>query len=735
MALSNLFTKTIEQSNGRSITIETGKLAKQSNGAVVLRDGKTMLLATVVASADAREGADFLPLTVDYQEKFSASGRIPGGFLKRESRLSNYEILISRMIDRAIRPLFPDDYHNELQVMVSLISLDEEILPDSLTAFAVSSALSISDIPFDGPISEVRVARINGELRINPLKSELEKADIDMIVAGNANDINMVEGSLDEVSEADMVEALKFAHEEIKKHCAFQKEMVAEVGKPKSEYTGEENDEDVKKRIFEYFEPKIKEIASKATHKDERSTALKDLWTEFEATLTEEEAELIPMMKRYFGKIKKEAIRNVVLDTKQRLDGRKYNEIREIECEVDYLPSAHGSAVFTRGETQSLSSVTLGGKLDELMIDGAVHKGYENFMLHYNFPPFSTGEVRPNRGPGRREIGHGNLAKRALEGMLPGPEINPYTIRIISDILESNGSSSMATVCAGCLALMDAGIQIKSPVSGIAMGLIMDNESGKYAVLSDILGDEDHLGDMDFKVTGTEKGITACQMDIKVDGLSYDLLTEALLQAREGRLHILGKMREALAAPRDNYKPHAPRIDNLFVPPDTVGGIIGSGGKTIQKIQAETGSHISIEDPEEGKAKVQITAPNQESLEKAKEWIELLIAKPEAGKVYKAKVKSVVDFGAFLEYLPNHEGLLHNSEYSMDKNEQTCNMVKEGDILEVKLIEYDFRSGKSRLSRRALDPDYVEQPREFRRDRRDGGHGRGRNSGNSRNRR
>ncbi len=698
----NEYTRVFRFDDGKELKISTGKYARQADGAVMLTMGKTMLFASVVSPKEPREGADFLPLTVDYQEKFAASGRIPGGFNKREARLSNYEILISRLCDRSIRPLFPDDYYSEIQVMVYLVSSDENILPDSLVAVAVSSAITLSDIPFNGPVAQVRVARIDGELKINPYKDELERADINIIVAGTEKDLNMVEGEMKEVSEQEMIEALKFAHESIKKLCRFQKEMAEEAGKPKRPFSPVEENEDIYNKVKNHFSDKIREIALKPTAKQERTQLFNQLWNEYHAQLSEEELEHLFYHKRYFEKVKKSVIREVILEKGIRLDGRKTHEIRPIYCEVDCLPAAHGSALFTRGETQSLTTVTLGSKLDEQMVDGAVFQGYDKFILHYNFPPFSTGEVRPNRGPGRREIGHGALAKRALEAVMPSEDENPYTVRVVSDILESNGSSSMATVCAGTLALMDAGIKIKAPVSGIAMGLIIDNESGKYAILSDILGDEDHLGDMDFKVTGTEKGITACQMDIKIDGLSYTILEEALNQAKDGRLHILEKMKAVISEPRPDYKPHAPRIVRFEIDSDMVGAVIGTGGKTIQEIQSETGTIITIDQDEEGKAIVEVSSNDKESMNTAIEWIKGLVQKPEIGKVYKAKVKSVVDFGAFLEFLPNHEGLLHNSEYSWNRNEVTNRMVKKGDIIEVKLISIDRRTGKAKLSRKAL---------------------------------
>lgn len=702
MINKHIFTRTIQLGDGREIIIESGKLAKQADGSVLVRMNDTMLLATVVSSKEFKEGADYLPLTVEYTEKYAASGRIPGGFLKRESRLSNYEILISRLVDRAIRPLFPSDYYSDIQVLITLISSDENIPPDSFAALAASSAICISDIPFSGPISEVRVAKIDGRFVINPTVSELKNAVIDIMVAGSEKNLNMVEGSMQEVSEEDMLEALKTAHEAIKIQCSAQKELMELCGKQKFDYPKETENSEILEKIKKYFTEKIREIALKPTAKKERSELFKNLWMEYESTLTEEELETIGIHKRYFDEIKKEVIRDIIFNRKIRLDGRKTDEIREIECEVNFLPAAHGSALFTRGETQSLTTVTLGNKMDEQMVDGAFIQGYDKFILHYNFPPFSTGEVKPMRGPGRREIGHGNLAKRALEAVLPDQIENPYTIRIVSDILESNGSSSMATVCAGTLALMDAGIKIRKPVSGIAMGLIADSASGKFEILSDILGDEDHLGDMDFKVCGTEDGITACQMDIKVEGLSFEILHKALLQAKSGRLHILNKMKETIAEPNPDYKPHAPRIEKFFVKNEFIGAIIGPGGKVIQNIQKETGTVITITEQEDGTGLVEVCSKNRDSLTKAVSWITSLTEKPEPGKIYKGIVKAIKEFGAFIEFLPGKEGLLHNTEYDYDRKKILANELKTGDSLEVKLLEVDKRTGKFRLSRKAL---------------------------------
>jgi len=689
----------------RSITIETGKLAKQADGSVVLRMGDTMLLATVVSSKTAKEGMDYLPLSVDYQEKYASAGRIPGGFFKREARPSEYEILISRLIDRALRPLFPDDYHAEVQVLVYLISSDLKVMPDSLVGLAASAAIAVSDIPFNGPISEVRVSKIDGKFVINPTFQDNERATLDIIVAGTMHDINMVEGQLQECSEAEMIEALKLAHDAIKTQCKAQLELAEKVGAAKKrEYSHETNDETLKANMRKACYDKFYAIAGEGTpNKHLRGEKFEAVREEFVATLTDEEkAEKAGMMKRYFFELEKEAVCNCMLDKKSRLDGRKMEEIRPIWSEVDYLPMAHGSAVFTRGETQSLTSVTLGSKLDAQLIDGAVIEGKNNFMLHYNFPPFSTGEAKMMRSTGRREIGHGNLALRALKPVLP--KENPYTVRIVSDILESNGSSSMATVCAGCLALMDAGIQITKPVAGIAMGLITDKKDGKrYAVLSDILGDEDHLGDMDFKVTGTKDGITACQMDIKIDGLSYEVLAQALEQARKGRLHILGEMAKTLDKPKSELKPYAPRIIQLRIPKEMIGAVIGPGGKIIQGIQADTGATLVIEEID-GMGVIDISATNKESLDAALARVKGITSVPEVGEVFDGKVKSVVEFGAFVEFLPGKEGLLHISEIDWKRLDSLQGVIKEGDIVKVKLIAIDPKTGKYRLSKKVLMP-------------------------------
>jgi polyribonucleotide nucleotidyltransferase len=699
--------KSFDLGDGRTITIETGKLAKQADGSAIVRMGDTMLLATIVTKKEAAENVDFLPLSVEYQEKYAAAGRFPGGFFKREARLSEYEILISRLVDRALRPLFPDDYHAETQVQISLISADKNIMPDSLACLAASSAIAVSDIPFHGPISEVRVARIDGKFIVNPTFTEVANADIDIMVAASIDNIVMVEGEMKEISETDMTEALKFAHEAIKIQCKAQIELAAMVEKsnPKREYCHEVNDEELKKSLFDATYKKVYACAKSANkNKHERGEAFEAILDEFIESIPEDEREAkIPLIKRYYHDIEKKAMRNMVLDERIRLDGRKLDEIRPIWSEVDYLPAAHGSAIFTRGETQSLTTVTLGTKLNEQAIDGVVIEGRNNFILHYNFPSFSTGEVKANRGTSRREVGHGNLALRALKPMLPGTDLNPYTIRIVSDILESNGSSSMATVCAGTMALMDAGVKLKKPVSGIAMGLITDSETKKYAVLSDILGDEDHLGDMDFKVTGTRDGITACQMDIKIDGLSYEILMEALLQAKAGRLHILGEIEKTITEPRADYKPHVPRIEKMIIPKEFIGAVIGPGGKIIQEMQKETNSTIIIEEVGDTGV-IDIFAADKDSIEAAKERIRRIVAVPEIGQIYKGKVKNIMPFGAFVEILPGKDGLLHVSEIDWARVEKVEDVLKEGDEIEVKLIEIDKKTGKYKLSRKALLP-------------------------------
>ena len=703
--MNKIVNRTIEIGTNE-ITIETGKLATQADGSVVVRSGDTMLLATVVSAREPKPGMNFFPLTVDYREKFAAAGRFPGGFLKREARPSDTEVLTSRLIDRALRPLFPDDYRNETQVLVSLISSDFETMPDSLACFAASAALAVSDIPFAGPISEVRVARINGSFVVNPAKSDLEMADMDLIIAATASSVVMVEGEMLEASEADMIEGIKIAHDAIKIQIQAQLDLASDVEKAqnKREILTEEIDEalfnDVKAKAY----GPCQEVARQASGKHERTASFEAIKASLKEGLSEEELETTgKTISKYFSKVMKDAIRRVMLDDGIRLDGRKTNEIRDIWTEIDYLPSTHGSAIFTRGETQSLTTVTLGNKKDEQMLDGAFHQGSTRFLLHYNFPPFSTGEAYPMRGTSRREIGHGNLALRGLKPMLPTQEEgNPYTIRVVSDILESNGSSSMATVCAGSMALMDAGVGMKKPVSGIAMGLIMDNE-GKYAVLSDILGDEDHLGDMDFKVTGTQDGITACQMDIKVDGLPYEILEAALNQAREGRLHILGEMAKTISQAREDYKEHAPRIITLKIDKEFIGAIIGPGGKIIQEMQKETNTKITIEEVDE-QGIVEIMSEDKKGIEDARMRIELISAKPEVGKEYEGKVRSITSFGAFVEIIPGKDGLLHISEISHKRLEKVEEELKEGQMVKVKLIAVDPKNGKLKLSRKVLLP-------------------------------
>ncbi|MCW8310556.1 polyribonucleotide nucleotidyltransferase [Sphingobacterium thalpophilum] len=695
---------TIDMGNGTQIELSTGKLAKQADGAVVLKQGNTMLLATVVSAKEAKSGVDFLPLSVDYQEKYAATGRIPGGFLRREARLSDYEVLISRLVDRALRPLFPENYHAETQVQISLISADKEIMPDALAGLAASAAIAVSDIPFNGPISEVRVAKIDGQLVINPKLSELEKATLEFIVAGSAQDIGMVEGEAKEISEAEMVEAIAFAHQAIKKQIAAQVELANLVGKTvKREYNHEPENLELREAIYAATYDKVYAVAKSASAKHERSESFAKIAEEYRATMPEElDEDTEFLFKKYFHDVQYDAVRNLVLNEGIRLDGRDVRTVRPIWSEVDYLPAAHGSALFTRGETQSLTSVTLGAKDDEQMIDGAFINGYNRFILHYNFPAFSTGEVRPNRGPGRREVGHGNLAMRSLKQVLPSDSENPYTIRVVSDILESNGSSSMATVCAGTLALLDAGVKLKAPVSGIAMGLISDEKTGKYAILSDILGDEDHLGDMDFKVTGTEKGIVACQMDLKINGLKWEVLTQALDQAKEARLHILGEMKKTIAAPREDYKPHAPRIVQLLIDKEFIGAVIGPGGKIIQEMQRETGATISIEEVD-NKGVVQVFADNKASIDDAVGRIKAIASKPEVGETYEGKVKSIMPFGAFVEIMPGKDGLLHISEIDWKRFETMDGIFKEGDKVTVKLLDID-KQGKMKLSRKALLP-------------------------------
>jgi len=692
-------------SDGRKISLETGKLAKQADGSVVLTMGKTMILATVVAKEEAKENMNFLPLSVDYQEKFASAGKIPGGFLKREGRLSDHEVLICRLVDRVLRPLFPSDYHADTQVMISLISADADALPDSLAAFAASAALTISNIPFNGPIAEVRVVKCGKEYIVNPTPEQIEKSSLNLMVGASYDNISMVEGESSEVSEDEIVEALKVAHEAIKSLCELQNELLKKSGGiEKREYSHEESDEDLLKDITSKTFDKIYKVACKGiADKKKRAEEFSKIKEEYLDGIEVDDEFNEFLFGTYFHDVEKDAIRKAVLDKKIRLDGRKLNEIRPIWSEIDYLPNAHGSAIFTRGETQSLTSVTLGTKLDEQMIDGAMHSGYNKFILHYNFPGFSTGEVRPNRGAGRREIGHGNLALRALKNMLPADEDNPYTIRIVSDILESNGSSSMATVCAGSLALMDTGIKLKKPVSGIAMGMISDSKTGKYAILSDILGDEDHLGDMDFKVTGTVDGITACQMDIKIDGLSFDVLTEALNQAKEGRLHILNEMTKTIDKPKADLKAHTPRSYKMSIAKDMIGAVIGPGGKIIQEIQKESGATVLVEEVEENGI-VNIFSSNQEDMDNAVERVKAIVALPEVGETYVGKVKSIKDFGAFIEFMPGKDGLLHISEIKWERVESMDGILEEGEEIKVKLIEVDRRTGKFRLSRKAILP-------------------------------
>ncbi len=703
-------------SGGKEISIETGKLAKQADGSIVLRMGDTMILATVVANKEAKEGVDFLPLTVDYKEKFAAAGRIPGGFFRREARPSEREILVMRIVDRAIRPLFPDDYHAEVQLMLQLIAYDGVNSPDALVGLASSACLAVSDIPFNGPMSEVRIGRIDGEFIINPTMAEMEKSDIDIILAGTAKDINMVEGEMKEISELEMIEAIKFGHEEIKRQIAFQLEIAAEVPKSavKREYCHETHNEELRQEIYDFAFEKCKAVARQGLpSKEKRSELFDAVKEELKAQYTEEQlVEYKPFLGPYFKETMKKAVRSVMLDENIRLDGRDFHQIRPIWAEVDYLPMVHGSAVFTRGETQSLTTLTLGGKMDEQMIDDVTFEGTVPFMLHYNFPPFSTGEARPIRGTSRREVGHGNLALRALKPVLP--EDNAYTIRLVSEILESNGSSSMATVCASTLALMDGGVQIKAPVSGIAMGLVADG--GKFAVLSDILGDEDHLGDMDFKICGTSKGITACQMDIKVDGLPYEILEQALNQAREGRLHILNKIIETIAKPNPDFKPQTPRIEAFNVPNEVIGAIIGPGGKIIQGIQKETHTTITIEELPSSEGRVQIMSNNGDDMAEAMRRIRLIAFPPQVdeGATYEGKVKAIKEFGAFVEILPGTDGLIHISEFSWEKVAKMEDVVKEGDLLTFKVVGKDPKTKKWKLSRKVLlpRPEKTEAPKE-----------------------
>lgn len=700
----NIIKKTIDLGGGRTVEIETGKLAKQADGSALVKYGNTMLLATVCADKTAKEGVDFMPLTVEYREGMASVGRFPGSFFKREGKSSDDEILVARLIDRALRPLFPEDFHANVVVQVTLVSGDLNELPDGFACLAASAALAVSDIPFNGPISEVRVAKINGQLVINPTKSELESegTTIDLIVASSATSIVMVEGEMNEVSEAEMVDAIIFAQESIFKQVAVLKELEAEAGKTvKRTYQHEVHDEELRKKINEACYEKCCEVASmELADKSKRKELFGKIYDDFAAQFTDEEkVEKAFLLKLYWGHVEYNAVRDTMLGKRKRLDGRKFDEIRNISCEAGYLPGPHGSALFTRGETQSLTTVTLGTKLDAQLIDGAIFNYEKTFLLHYNFPPFSVGEARAPRGVGRREVGHGNLAWRAIEKVMP--KDTPYTIRVVSDILESNGSSSMATVCAGILALMDAGVQVRKPVSGIAMGLVTKEGAPDYVILSDILGDEDHLGDMDFKVCGTADGITACQMDIKIKGLSRELLIEALEQAKRGRLHILGEMNKELSAARADYKPHAPRIEQIIIDSEYIGAVIGPGGKIIQEIQKTTGTTITIEE-KENKGYVSVASPDKKGIDAAMARIKGIVAVPEIGEIYEATVKSIMPYGAFVEFLPGKQGLLHISEISHSRLENMDGVLKENEIVKVKLLGIDNKTGKFKLSRKVL---------------------------------
>jgi len=725
--------KTIVLSDGREITVQTGKLAEQADGAVELRLNNTMLLATVCSAKEADEGVDFMPLTVEYKEKFSAFGRFPGGFTRREGRASDYEVLTARLVDRVLRPLFPSNYHANTIVHIIMFSSDGVDAPDALAGLAASTAIAVSDVPFEEPIAEVRVARVNGQFIIDPTFEQIKQADMELMVGATYDNIMMVEGEMDEVSEDDLIAALKAAHEAIKPMCLMQKELAAELGVTKREYCHETDDEEIHERVRKEIYPKCYAVAQAGkADKQWRNEQFQKAFDEFMETIPEEEREeKTPMITRYYNEVQRDAVRRCILDEHIRLDGRKTNEIRPISCEPDYLPYPHGSALFQRGETQALATVTLGTKDDEKLIDDVLRHENERFLLHYNFPSFSTGEARAPRGVSRREIGHGNLAHRALKRMIP--EDNPYCIRVVSDILSSNGSSSMATVCAGCMALLDAGVKLKKPVAGIAMGLITDEGNVKHAVLSDILGDEDHLGDMDFKVTGTVDGITATQMDIKCDGLPYEILEQALQQAKEGRLHILKLINEAIPQPREDYKPHVPRIVTMTIDKEFIGAVIGKGGEVIQGIQEQTGATISI-DEIDGKGYVEIAAANKDSIDAAVARIEAIIAVPEEGQIYTGKVVSILDFGAFVEFMPGRDGLLHISEISWDRLENMeASGLHEGDEVTVKLIEVDKKTGKFRLSMRALQekPEgYEERRQQERRNRNNGNGGGGNNNGN-----
>ncbi|MFH6604678.1 polyribonucleotide nucleotidyltransferase [Maribacter algicola] len=730
--IPKVFKEVIDLGDGREISIETGKLAKQAHGSVVVQSGKCMLLCTVVSNYKQSD-VDFLPLTVDYREKFAAAGRYPGGFFKREARPSDGEVLTMRLVDRVLRPLFPKDYHSETQVMIQLMSHDENVMPDAMAGLAASAAIQLSDFPFECAISEVRVGRVNGEFIINPTRAQLEESDIDMIIGASADSVMMVEGEMDEISEEEMTEAIKYAHEAIKVQCAAQLKLAEAFGKKETrEYEPEREDENLAKKVHELTYDKVYAVAKAGSAKHERSAAFEAIKEEVVATFSEEELEDFgDLVSKYFYKAEKAAVRDLTLNEGLRLDGRKTDEIRPIWCEVDYLPSTHGSAIFTRGETQALATVTLGTSRDSNQIDMPSHEGEERFYLHYNFPPFSTGEARPIRGTSRREVGHGNLAQRALKGMVP--DDCPYTVRVVSEVLESNGSSSMATVCSGTMALMDAGVQLKKPVSGIAMGLITDTDSGKYAVLSDILGDEDHLGDMDFKVTGTADGITACQMDIKVKGLSYEILVKALKQARDGRLHILEKLTDTIAAPNADVKAHAPKMVTRTIPNEFIGALIGPGGKVIQELQKETNTTIVInEDPVTEEGIVEILGTDQNGIDAVLAKIDSLMFKPEVGSVYEVKVIKMLDFGAVVEYTeaPGNEILLHVSELAWERTENVSDVVNMGDVFDVKYTGIDPRTKKERVSRKALLPKpegFTERPprrdnnrgRDNRRDNRD----------------
>ena len=713
--IPKVFKEVIDLGDGREISIETGKLAKQAHGSVVVQSGKCMLLCTVVSNYKQSD-VDFLPLTVDYREKFAAAGRYPGGFFKREARPSDGEVLTMRLVDRVLRPLFPKDYHSETQVMIQLMSHDDDVMPDAMAGLAASAAIQLSDFPFECAISEARVGRVNGEFVINPTRAQLAESDIDMMIGASADSVMMVEGEMNEISEEEMTEAIKFAHEAIKVQCAAQIRLAEAFGKKEvREYEGEREDEELAKKVHELTYDKVYAIAKAGSAKHERSAAFSEIKEEVKASFSEEELEDIgDLVSKYFYKAGKAAVRDLTLNEGLRLDGRKTDEIRPIWCEVDYLPSTHGSAIFTRGETQALATVTLGTSRDSNQIDMPSFEGEERFYLHYNFPPFSTGEARPIRGTSRREVGHGNLAQRALKGMVP--EDCPYTVRVVSEVLESNGSSSMATVCSGTMALMDAGVQLKKPVSGIAMGLISDADSGNYAVLSDILGDEDHLGDMDFKVTGTADGITACQMDIKVKGLSYEILVKALKQARDGRLHILTKLTDTIAAPNSDVKPHSPKMVTRTIPNEFIGALIGPGGKVIQELQKETGTTIVInEDPVTEEGIVEILGTDQGGIDAVLTKIDSLMFKPKVGSVYEVKVIKMLDFGAVVEYqdAPGNEVLLHVSELDWKRTENVSDVVNMGDIFDIKYMGTDPRTRKDKVSRKVLLPKpegYVERP-------------------------